>query len=545
VTAVREASAAAPASSLDEQDPAPSPAGPYGATGERRLRAWAGRLGWVTAGALALGVGYLPASQVPIIADDLSALQEVYALSNGNLWRAIVFGVTEGTAAGHFNPIGQALGATYHFTAYAASAALGVNPQYFDVLTYLVMIALTVAGAASVVVWGLSRSARLQPRFWPLFALICAVTAATLQIHTPYANDPVVSFGPAGWGSAAIGFWTIALALRATSPGVTGRRWLIATSLMATSCVWYYEMLVSAVAATALALVLTATLAADRSAVRRRCLVLLGTAVALPAALFVLGRVLAAPPSESSYAGTTVALGSDALGTWWTGMLGAVPGAGWSFLTAETGPAPLTSGALTIGALLCLLVGAIGFAWSRSPARDGDATPRADLRARRSPVSGLVAVVFTFWALATAAHSVAVKYIRELQNVGQVYLFYAVGVVAVATLVAIALTALRPRARSAALLALVPVAGAFVLAQVSVNVVIAERTRAMVPYNGPLMALSTDPDAPESERCEVLEKWMDQGFAPGYVARIRIDIQENYERKFGERFCSTIEAGRR
>jgi hypothetical protein len=541
---VREHVADAPAPDVDEQQHGP------GRTG-RGLRTWAGRLGWGAAGAAVLSVGYLPATEVPIIADDLMALNETYAVSNGSLWRAISFGVTEGTEAGHFNPIGQALGATYHYAAWAVSASLGVDPQYFDVLAYLALIALAVAGAASVVVWGLSRSTRLQPRFWPLFALICAVTAATMQIHSLGSNDPVVSFGPAGWGSAAIGFWTIAMALRATSPGVTGRGWMVGASLMAISCVWYYEMLVSAVAATAVALVLTATLAVDRATVRRRCQVLLGTAVALPMVVFVVGRTLAVPGGDTSYGGTTVALGTDALETWWTGMVGALPGAGWNFLTEITGPPVLRFDVMLLGGLLCLIVGGIGYAWARSAGRTdaplaGVGTPADDAApAGRSPVAALVAVVVTFWALATAAHSVAVKYIQEIQDFGQVYLFYAVGVVAFATLVAVALVALRPRARGVVLLALVPVVGGFVLAQFSVNVAVAETTRRMVPHNGPLVALSTDADAPESQRCEVLGQWLAQGFAPHYASAISVDLQENYERKFGEPFCSTIETGRR
>jgi hypothetical protein len=371
------------------------------------------------------------------------------------------------------------------------------------------------------------------------------VTAVTLQIHTPYANDPVVSFGPAGWGSAAIGFWTIALALRAVAPGVTGRRSLVAASVMAVVCVWFYEMLLSAVVATALALVLTVVTAADRSAVRRRCLILLGTAVALPALLFVLGRVLATPAHDTYYAGTTVALGPEALGTWWTGMLGALPGAGWPFLTEQTGPGVLSPDALLIGGLLCLLVGVIGCAWARSTAGDDGTVTDSDVLARRSPVPGLLAVVFAFWATSTAAHSIAAKYISELQNVGQVYLFYAVGVVAVATLVAIGLTSLRRRARAVLVVALVPFVGAFVLAQVSVNLVLADYTKGMVPHNGPLVELSADPAAPESERCEVLQKWLDQGFAPAYANWIRSHLQKNYRNMYGEPFCSTIPIGGR
>lgn len=501
-----------------------------------RGRTLARRLGWATAGAVALGISYFPAARVPIIADDLMALQETYAVSNGNLWQAIVFGVTEGTEGGHFNPAGQALGATFHFAAYAVSASLEVSPQYFDVLTYLAMMLLTVGGATSVLVWGLSRSSHGRPDFWPLFALMCAITAATLQIHTPWSNDPVVSFGPAGWGSAAIGFWTIATALRATSPGASGRGSLVGCSLLAITCVWYYEMLVSAVAATAVALVLTATLAADRQAVRRRCLLLLGTAVALPALLFVLGRALAAPMGPTSYGGTTVALGPAALETWWFGMVGSLPAGGWTYLIGMTGPPVLRRDVLLVGGALCVVVGAIGVAWARAA---GAQSRRLEgIRPRRGyAVALLASVIITFWALATASHSIAVKYIQEIRNPGQVYLFYAVSVVAVAMLVALALVTLRGRAHGRLLLGLLPVAGAFVLAQVSVNVALAETTRGMVPNNASLVELSTDGDADPAVRCAVLEAWVAQGWPEYYSTPITEDLQENYQRVFDEPFC--------
>jgi hypothetical protein len=491
-----------------------------------------GRLGWATAGAAVLALGYLPAARVPIIADDLQALQEIYAISDGNLWRAVAHGLSEGQEAGHFNPIGQALGAAYHFTMYAVSAAAGISPQYADVLAYLAMIWLTVTGATSLLVWGLRRSGTGGPDFWPLSALVATITAVTLQLHTPWSNDPVVSYGPAGWGSAALGFWTIALALRATSPGATDRRSLIGCSLLAVTCVWYYEMLVAAVAATAVGLALTAVRTADPT-LRRRCALLLGTAVGLPAVLFLVGRHLAAS-SERSYGGTTMELGAAAARTWATGMSSAVPGGGWKYLIDMAGAPVVRGTGLLLGIVLCALAGAVGAAWFRSTARSAGGRPGA---ADRGTVLGVGAVVVTYWALATATHSVTDKYAAEIRYPGQVYLFYAVGVVAVALLLALGLMTLLRRAPRALLAALLPLAGLFVLVQVTVNMQVADVARAVVPHNGPLVALSTDGDAVPATRCAVLRAWLAQGWPEYYGTAVTEHVQENYEREFGEPFC--------
>ncbi len=511
----------------------------------RRLR----KAGWALSGAVVLGVGYIPAARVPIIADDFQALQETFAITDGSLWEALTFGFSAGQQAGHSNPVGQTLGALYHFLAYRVSATVGVSPQYFDVLATLAMIALGVAGAASAVVWGLSRLPALRVSFWPTFALLAAVTAATLQLHVPWSDDPVVSYGPAGWGSTAIGFWMIAWALRAVAPGVRDKRSIVICSVLGAVAVWYYEMLVGAVAAVAVALVLTALTAVDREQVRRRCLVLMGTAVLLPAVMFVAGRVLLAVPSEEAgYGGTTLALGRAGVSAWGNGMLSALPGGGWGFLTETAGAPALDWDSLHLGAVLALLVGGIGFAWVRSTGLAGlrgdvVAPETADrLPVWRSPWLVPVAALLTFWAGATATHAMTVKYSEKMARPGQVYLSYAVGVVCVAALIVLALVALRRR-RSARLLVVgLPLVGAFVLGQATLNMTLADITQTHYPINGQLVAQSADGDVPEFVRCGTLFDWMTkQGWPEYYLVAVRDGVQENYERMYGEPFCAELD----
>ncbi|MGY1753221.1 hypothetical protein [Blastococcus sp. SYSU D01042] len=504
---------------------------------------------WALAGVVVLGVGYIPGARVPIIADDFHFFHETFAITDGSLWNAVTYGFSAGQDTGHANPVGQLLGALYYHLAYWFSATFGISPQYWDVLATLGMIALGVAGAASVVVWGLSRVPAGPPSFWPVFALLSAVIAATLQLHVPWSDDPVVSYGPAGWGSTALGLWTIAWALRATAPGARGARSILACSVLAVACVWYYEMLVAAIVAVAVALVLIALTAVDREQVRRRCLVLMGSAVLLPAVMFVLGRVLlAAPPEVTNYTGTTVALGTASLASLGRGMVSALPGGGWVYLTETAGTPAITWDSFFVAGALVLLAGGIGYAWVRSTAAGAvrpDGAPPAPTGARPAwagPWLVPAGTLLTFWAGATATHAFTVHHGAKMARPGLVYLSYAVGVICVAGLILLALLAVRRRPWARLLVVALPLTGAFVLLQVALNVALADITTVQYPVNARMVAQSVDGDLPEEVRCGTLQAWLERPWPEYYREAVTDGIQENYERMFGQPFCSRLDS---
>lgn len=543
VDALIQPAASAPADTAQVRDaggPGPNPL--QGSESRRRLtgdrlRAHATRGGWALTGVIALLLGQVPAARVPIIADDLGALYTVSRGADGSVWKALTFGLQAGTTGGHFNPIGQAVGALYHFSAYQLGVRLGVSPHRVEVVIALGLIALTVGGAAAVLVWGSPRSRFGHRGFWPVFAAISVITAVSLQIHVPGSNDPVVSFAPAGWGSAALGFWTVAWALRAMT-AARSRTAVIVTSVLAVACVEYYEMLLSAVAAVALATVLTALLAADRAAVRARCLVLLGTGVALPLVLFVVGRWLTT--GSGSYGGTTLSLGTQTARTWSYGMISSLPGGGWKYYMGVTGAPTWSAPALWLAAALCLLVGAVAVAWSATPGRPAGGPVRSDTSATRRSMLITAASVAGYWILATASHSMTEKYSREIQHPGQVYMFYAVGVVACAVLIAMAVLHLGRRLQAIVLVALLPLVGVFVVVQTALNVQLSDITRGMVPYNARLVALSVDSRASEGERCDALAAWLQPAAPEYYEEWLNEDLQANYEREFGTPFCRRL-----
>jgi hypothetical protein len=486
---------------------------------------------WAVLGTVLLGLGALPIARVPIIGDDFQALFESFARADGDALRAWRYGWDQGLLAGHFNPVGQAIGTLYHFVGYSFSSSLGVDPRYYYVCTVVVLLWLTVAGGSLVLTWGLRTAGALgQTSFWRNFALLSAVTTATVELH-PWSNDPVTSFGMAGWGSAAIGFLLLGLSLRATTPGRRGWADFVLVGGVAVFAVMYYEMLVGMIAGTAVVYVGAFGRAYIRrdGAARRRALVLGVVGVILPAAFFIAGRAFAVPASQSNYTGTTLALGRDALATWWAAMVGTLPAGGWLYLFPMSGSVPLETRPLLLALLTCIGVGVLIFAWSRAPRLSVTWT-----RSLLIPVGGVLAT----WALTTATHATTQKYIDEIKVPGQVYLYYVVGLVCSAILISWIILAVAPRAPSGVRVVSLVLIGAFLVVQVSLNWHLAAVSAQAFAGNRALAEVTVTNATPEDARCAALGAWVDRPWPAYYREAVVQDTQEDYARVFGEPFCT-------
>lgn len=486
---------------------------------------------WAALGTGLLGVGALPAARVPIIGDDFQALFETYAITDGSLVGALDFGWHAGMKAGHFNPIGQAVGALHHFTLFSVSANLGIPPQLVDVAIGTTLIWLTVLAATTVLVQGL-RYARLTPRldFWPAFALLAGVTAVTVQLH-PWSNDPVTTYLPAGWGSALIGFTLLGLALRACQPGRTGWADIVLIGGVALFAVMYYEMLVGMIAGTAV--VYAGTFFRGRRRGDRpqamRALVLTGVGVVLPAVVFVGGRLLAAPAESSGYTGTALSVGPEAAYTWWVAMVGAVPAGGWRYLIENSGgsiPINTRSALFAIALLVGVLV--LIAAWRRLPVLTGGWS-----KAALVPIGA----VLVTWGAATATHTTTKKYIDEINEPGQVYLYYAVGVICVALLLAAAAITVLPHAGSTVRSGGLLVLGAFIAVQAPLNWHLATVSAEAYSINRNLSTAAVDDTVPPTVRCDTLLTWAQRPWPEYYLDAVVGDVQEDFLRIYGEQFC--------
>ncbi|CAL8972012.1 MAG: hypothetical protein BGO38_13355 [Cellulomonas sp. 73-145] len=488
--------------------------------------------GWWALGTFLIALALLPVARVPILGDDLHAYFETYALAHGSAWRALTFGWGQGMKAGHFNPVGQAIGALYHFGAFAFSSSTGMSPQRYHVAGGAVLLWLTVLAAAAVLVWGVRHAAASRvverltlPR---AFALVAGVVAVSLELH-PWTNDPVSTFAMAGWGSAAIGFLVLGLALRATVPGRAGWVDVLLVAVVGSIAVLYYEELTGMVAGAAAVYLLVGVRArrrGDRTGVRR-VVVLALAGVVLPAVVFVLGRYLAIPSDVSNYTGTAVAFGPRGLATWWAAMVGALPGGGLPFLLSNAGGAALTLTSLALGLAMVVGLGVLAVAWR-------SATPLPE------PAGWswlpLVVGICVGWALTTATQAFTPKYIEEIQIPGQVYLYYSVGVVSAALLISWVVVA---HARGLARLApaLLIVVGAFAMVQVPLNWQLGGISASAYTVNHQLSRVASDDNVPSAARCAAVLAFAERPWPDYYRKAVVTNAITDFQLAFGTPLC--------
>lgn len=489
------------------------------------------QLGWAALGTGILALGFSPAARVPIVGDDFQALQEGFGIADGSFFGSVDYGWNAGTKAGHFNPVGQLLGGLYHFATYGISASLRIDPHLVHTIGSFAVIWLTVLAAAFAVVRGI-RFADPQSvlPFWRIFALIGAVAGITLQLH-PWSNDPVTTYTMAGFASAALGFLLLGFAFSAVSSTTPAWRGYLALAVTSSFAVVFYEMLVAAVAAIAVVFAFVLIRRRERERLGlSRILLNIGLGVVLPAIIFIGGRMLSASPESSGYTGTSFSLGLDGMRTWVYGMASSIPAGAWPITLYRIDPITMPRPAFVIAALLVIAIVVFAVAWGR-----GSETRVARTRRLWVPAAAIV----TFWALSTAAHTFTPKYISEITAPGLVYLFYAVGVVAVAALIA-GIVLLVPANRLLAVgLVAVPLVTAFAVAQVNINWTVGNVMRAAYSANSALAEASTTTDESATERCAILENWLEQPWPEYYRIAVTENLAENYERVFGMEFCST------
>lgn len=489
------------------------------------LRRW----GWAAFGTVMLALGFSSAARVPIVGDDFQALQEAFSFGRGDLGTTVVYGWEAGMKAGHFNPVGQLLGAVYHFAAYGLSVVFDADPQVFHALAGFVLMWLVTLAASFALVWTgrFVRNRDVLP-FWRVFALVASITAVTVQLH-PWSNDPVTTYSMAGLGSAAIAFLLVALALRAMTEGTSGWFGPVSVAVLGVFAVTYYEMLVAAVAATAVVYVGTIVPKSERTHARvRRVVVLLCSGVVLPAIVFIGGRLIAAPAATSGYTGTSVSLSPEAFRTLAYSMVSTIPGGAWPYSLRRIDPMELSRPAIVVAGLLCIGILALAIIWWRS-------TPLRLTPSKRLwiPAAGLL----TLWVLSVASHAFTPKYIAEITAPGLVYLFYAVGLFCAAVgLAAGVLMFSRGRLRTVSVIAL-PLLCLFALMQQSINWTISDVMREAYSGNAQLAALSTDEGTTEAERCAALDSWTARPWPDYYRDSVETNIDKNYRRVFDEPFC--------
>ena len=479
-------------------------------------------------GTLILALGLLPITRVPVIGDDFFVLFQSQGQSDGDFFAWVSLAWGWGLQAGHFNPVGQVLGGSYHFFALPITSMLGIAPHHYYVAGSYTLITLSVVAAAYATqsmmrfVWTDS-----AVPFWRVYGLLATVAGVTVQLH-PWSNDPVTTYSMAGFGSAAIAFLLLGMAFSAVQTERVGALRLAAISALSVFAVVYYEMLVAAVAATAVVYVWAIIRPRpDIPDHRRRAVLLVIVSVVLPAVVFVGGRAYVSLVSGTGgYTGTSVALGFDTVRTLAFGMASSLPGGAWPYTLYRVDPIEFGRAAIVTSFVLVLALIALTLIWSRQKTQ-----PLGKPLDLWVPATSLVVL----WVLSTLAHAITPKYIAEVSAPGLVYLFYAVGMLVLTVVIAVAVMACRVTRmwRVAFLMMLMW----FAVGQQSINWTLSTIMRDAYVVNTDLGGAANDADLSIEARCDRLQSWIDRGWPQYYLDAVVEYVPKSFEQLTGERFC--------
>lgn len=491
-------------------------------------------IGWVFLGLAILFVGFLPATRVPIIGDDFYVIYQAQGMSKGDVFAWISLAWGWGMQAGHFNPIGQVLGGLYHFISMPLTSALNISPAYYYQGGAFALLLLAVISATYFFVQTLKT---LELEITPgstarYFALVAAITGLTIQIH-PWSNDPVTTYSMAGYGSTAVGFLLLGLAMKAIRPNSHPVWMTVKVSLVAVFSVVYYELLVAAVAGAAV--IFAAGLLkklAITTVSKKRIVALLGFGVVLPAIVFLGGRAYVSLISGTGgYTGTVVGGPLDGVKTFAFSLISAVPGGAWPYSFYRVNPMILSRPAFLAGTVLVALLIIFAIAWFRT-------APAEPVRHPRKIGIPLLALI-VFWWLSTAAQAFTAKYIAEITAPGLVYLFYPIGMLTMSLIIAgfaVQVSKKRLLTVGAIFLAFTTWFG---MTQQTINWTLSIQMESAYRLNSELAAATTNSRIDEEQRCARLERWLEREWPEYYREGVLANLEPTYYQLKGEEFCST------
>lgn len=480
-----------------------------------------------TAYVLASALLLRPLLTTTIVADDFVNPFVQYHQGGGGILQAVEYGWDGANGAGHFNFLGQIIGAFYNLGWLGLAATLGIRFSTVYALTKLVTFLLCAEAAARYVA-AVGHRAGYDIGTWRARLTTAGALFATLQFHGFWSNDPVGSYPLSGFASAALGFAYLWLVVNLDQ---WRRPWAPALVGVAGTCtILYYELNAMAVAAALLPslwLALRPVAWGERWREARR----VAPATALPVVVTIVLQLRAAPESEN-YGGTTVEVGGGLVKTFWVATRSSLPGASWT-LTRKvlSGEQPFRWSALA----MVLVLGVAGAALLR---RHGFGVARTTPPHGTRTLLWLGAAPVAYWLGATLLQASTAKVQAEVTRVGQVYNFYAIGSTAIALVGALALIVLasRPRSRSVALVLLGAFA-VFAVMQVSTSVALSKQFYdANEPNRRVLVSFSER--RPEAYRCIALRDWTGGPWPDYYEDFMVAGLQAAYERFHDEPFCT-------
>jgi hypothetical protein len=465
-----------------------------------------------------------PVLTVTIVWDDFYnpiRLRELYGSSPGKI---VVETVREANRNGHFNYVGQSLGALL-YVLWDAMMSLGIRYSLIYAATKLVVMVLAIAAAGGLLrtLCGLL-SWTLSP--WRSRLILAAALVATMQLHTTWSFDPVGNFPLWGYLSAAIGIAAADLAIRVLIGTSTRSPWLVALGLCL--AILYYEINVAMVfVAIPVVLVLHRRARSDDAATRtlwRRAAQML---IAPTVMTFVLA--LWARHANAGYEGTQTGLGSSGVKGLVKVIGGSLPGVSWQRARHEYGGPFVIVVWATLGTIV---VGAVVLGLCAR-------TPRPPARPPWIETVLVVGAPLLLWLVPSVVQGATVKVGAQTTEFSDVYMYYAYGSIGLPLAAIVVFQQCRGKRWSRLVRPLV-LTGAIVFAfiQLTIN----EDLQRQFDSHNPGVSAVYDAyaDQPSAEqRCATLALFeQDQPWATYYNGFTR-SVQVTYRAHHGVDFCPT------
>lgn len=454
--------------------------------------------------------------KTPLLADDFGiAMSQSFRL-NETWFDQFLQGIESSIYGTHFNALGQVISNVWVKAWIEASVFLGL-----DLHVGFWILKTSVFGLSMLsIVFFLNKVFKIQYLVSSLLAAV--VFSSTIQIHTPWSNDPVTNFTLAGYFStsfALIAMSIYVVAIRSNSTlklGFASAINLVAISMYEINfsvivfqiVVWLYYVKINSLSRSQKLKTLTPILSAI---------------------VFVwLYRVFGAR-SDSSYGGTTIAVDGSPITTLAWNLISSLPGSAWRISTQF-----ISLDQLSFKWLLWLFTSILLASLAVTFALRMAATVRADSPNRETDESAIL-VGLVLWSIAaTAIQSLTQKVQAETTALGYVYTFYA------STSVAFILVASYLLYRFSRKWFLMGVVGSFISSAMVVQMFVNLQLNNWLWSNyGPNVALvSVATRAFDADiRCQHLNVWLG-GSWPEYYELETTKGLDLYSKEInGEQFC--------
>jgi hypothetical protein len=482
--------------------------------------------------------GLSPLMHVPIMQDDFPDL--VYGMSVFEtkgpliLWSEMI---QNSIGTSYVTPVAGTIGFLQFSTIWALASWL--NLSFAESWSTLRIVWILVALLASS--WALStwlpstriRMPSMQTRLLALFSIQAGIAVATLQVHAPWSNDPVVSYPVAGWASTALGFCYLASLGKALIAVRRQRLWIMVTGVLGMALALSYTMMVSAIIA---GLVLATLCTAKTSPMSRHKTAIL-TATSLPLLTYVIIQFVRLL-GPMTYDGTEPGSIGRALQSLPPFIGGSIPLTSLSLASQhQDAVAPVSWIAAPVISSLVLIC--IGMILVRRSPQSSLATTRSP---GQLPLWIFVAGLSTFWFSSSALTALSSRYQVELNAaLGRVHMFYAAGALCVTAILTILILAIPRGDFKMTLGILLVVITSLSVMQGAANAHVISALKASFAVNNTVLDTLDSTDAAIEDRCHVLWRFANSGLPDYYWQQVLMGSRKYFLHRFGEPICSEPE----